>query len=496
MNSAEVTLPCPACGTAVVPGAPFCGACGSSVSPTARAAAAATARAAAEARAAAGAHAVVLVPATPSRRVLALLVDHLASACVLVTAYVVLVAGSGTAIASASDGAALAAMAGALLLPAGIQAAFVLAQVVWEGRAGATLGNAALGIRTVAVATGRPPGFGRAVGRRFIEGLGSLVLVGSYIVAGSSAWDRGPRRQGWQDKAAGTTMVTAASAPGRGSGGRARRTGRPVAADRPPAPTLAGASAVPWPPVAIPRPAGGVITEVPGVGPEPIETDDGAVAASGVGVSVVPPAPARVPAQAPAAEPWPGAAAWAGFPGSPSAEAAPAVRATPPTIGSPTMIVEVPQTAATSQSAAMPPLAPANPMVRPGAVDVPEVIDHTRAAPPRPLHAGAYTLAFDTGEALTVTGNGLVGRNPAPAAGEVVDHVIPISDPDRTVSKTHLAFGVGPDGLWVLDRGSTNGTWTVTGEGARAQVAPGTRVTVPVGSTVEFGDRSFTVSAP
>lgn len=118
MNSAEVTLPCPACGTAVVPGAPFCGACGSSVSPTARAAAAATARAAAEARAAAGAHAVVLVPATPSRRVLALLVDHLASACVLVTAYVVLVAGSGTAIASASDGAALAAMAGALLLPA------------------------------------------------------------------------------------------------------------------------------------------------------------------------------------------------------------------------------------------------------------------------------------------------------------------------------------------------------------------------------------------
>lgn len=118
----------------------------------------------------------------------------------------------------------------------------------------------------------------------------------------------------------------------------------------------------------------------------------------------------------------------------------------------------------------------------------------TRIRAPRPVHAGAYRLQFDTGEALTITGPGLVGRNPAPREGESVEHVIPIDDPDRSVSKTHLAFGVATDGFWVLDRGSTNGTWTVNAEGARAPVPSGVQVPVPVGSTVEFGDRRFTVS--
>lgn len=448
MSTTEIAARCHACGTALQPGSPFCSTCGASVPPTARAAAAGRGVDVSPVGAAAAP-----VPAPPGRRVAALLIDYLVSGVVVVVAYLVLVAGTNTAIQGGADQMAVAGFFGILIVPSLVQVAYFVVLLVWEGRAGKTIGNLALGIRTVSVYDGRPPGFGRAFVRRFIEGLGNVVLVGSYVIAASSAWDRPTRRQGWHDKVAGTAMVTAVSLSADAAGAQVPKVPQPAAAmgpvttlpavTTPPAvpPQVASPAAPAWPAVLPPVPSGGLIDAVPGVTPEESATDEGARTP----VVVSPP------------------------PSAPRSGTAPSGR----------------RSAAPAPEGAVPPVG-----------EVAEDVEHTAIRAPRPVHAGAYALRFDTGESLTVTGSGLVGRNPAPGPGESVDHVIPIADPDRSVSKTHLAFGVGPDGFWILDRGSTNGTSTVSPDGARVEAPSGTPVTVPVGSTVEFGDRRFTVSAP
>ncbi|MGY4645494.1 RDD family protein [Cellulomonas sp. URHB0016] len=122
-------------------------------------------------------------------------------------------------------------------------------------------------------------------------------------------------------------------------------------------------------------------------------------------------------------------------------------------------------------------------------------LEHTRLRPGGPAPASApdgLRLVFDTGERLEVAGDGLVGRRPT--AEEGVDHVVAIDDPERSISKVHLAFGPVPDGgLWVMDRGSTNGTVLVGPDGSRVVLPAGARVGAPVGSTIRFGQRSVRV---
>ncbi len=103
---------------------------------------------------------------------------------------------------------------------------------------------------------------------------------------------------------------------------------------------------------------------------------------------------------------------------------------------------------------------------------------------------GVYSLAFSTGDTVRVSGHGLVGRNPTPAEGESFDYLVQIVDPDRSMSKTHLEFGVGDDGFWIVDRGSANGTRIVEGQEV-VDLDPGLRVTIYRGLRVELGDPFF-----
>lgn len=104
--------------------------------------------------------------------------------------------------------------------------------------------------------------------------------------------------------------------------------------------------------------------------------------------------------------------------------------------------------------------------------------------PVRPLGAGsarasngpdrqvaAAVLLIDDEQRVTVTGPGLIGRDPsssAAAAGAGAGagagapsgfaHVIALADEAKLLSRTHLEFGFGADGaLWVLDTDSANG---------------------------------------
>lgn len=103
-------------------------------------------------------------------------------------------------------------------------------------------------------------------------------------------------------------------------------------------------------------------------------------------------------------------------------------------------------------------------------------------------------LVFDDGAAVRVTGTALLGRNPAPAIGEKVNQLIDFADMGRSVSKTHLHLqSDGSTGLWITDRGSTNGSSIVAPDGRHEALAAHSPVLAPSGSTVYFGDRHFTV---
>lgn len=99
-----------------------------------------------------------------------------------------------------------------------------------------------------------------------------------------------------------------------------------------------------------------------------------------------------------------------------------------------------------------------------------------------------WVAELDDGREVSVRGLVLLGRNPQPEEGETDAELVKLSDESRTVSKTHLALGVDDAGLFVVDRGSTNGS-TITPPGG-ATVRAGAFHAVPVseGSVVSIGD--------
>jgi hypothetical protein len=105
-----------------------------------------------------------------------------------------------------------------------------------------------------------------------------------------------------------------------------------------------------------------------------------------------------------------------------------------------------------------------------------------------------FTLEFSTGERILVTGPGLLGRRPIAQPGELFDQLVSIADTGRSVSKTHLEFGVDANQLWVCDRYSANGTVIVPREAPARVCEPGRRYRVARGTRVELGDQYFEVS--
>lgn len=454
-------------------------------------------------------------------------------------------------------------------------------QLVVESVSGATLGQAAVGIRTVSARTGRAPGPFAVLVRHLVIAVGWLAcLVGALVVVASGAWDSGPTLRGWHDKVAGTLVLRAsARRPVAGaSGGRGAAAPAPVhngwssAHERPgvPAdPRASGATATP-PAVlpAMPRPMiGGEALTVP-LAPvlppaeriQPVEPLVGAPVASPERPSPAQaptaaadpaPAPASAPETEPALEPAPAPAPvatpvpvtapapespadgdgdvdrdgtqlievpadlWAGEPptrrsrreADREAAAAPAAPAwsvaLPRTSGAPSGSTPTISTGSASAAASTPTgSSPVVPPGRPAPLELDDVELTRMRTPPEgqpataPADAAssrrpAVRLVFDTGERVDVLGDGVVGRRPDPQAG--LAHVVAIDDPDRSVSKVHLLFGPAAGGVWVSDRGSTNGTVVVSPDGGAAVLAPGTRADVGAGWTVRFGSRSFRV---
>ena len=84
-----------------------------------------------------------------------------------------------------------------------------------------------------------------------------------------------------------------------------------------------------------------------------------------------------------------------------------------------------------------------------------------------------WTAVLDDGREISVDGLVLLGRNPQPQPGEEDAQLIKIADETRTVSKSHLAIGLDAGGIFVVDRGSTNGSTVTTPEGVSTRCRTG-----------------------
>ncbi|QHT56660.1 FHA domain-containing protein [Cellulomonas sp. H30R-01] len=473
--------------------------------------------------------------------------------------------GIGTAIALAAGAGADGRPSGLMVLPGVLALLVGVGQWCAEAITGATVGGAALGIRTVAVRTGLPAGLLAILLRNLVVAAGVLVcFVGQVVVVISGVWDREPAQRGWHDKAAGTLVVRAgALRAARGGHGRrvaadgSRRSaavrpdaraawetavargvepGRPVppAPPGPPAPLHGAAPAPAAPPLASPPPSaaadhqpappppafvegppptavvpmvptpappGGGLVDVPaGLAGEHRDAPLGAgpvIDAVPVGPAPTAPVVAR-PGLVDVPETVTGTIPLVPVARRPAPASAPAPGPAPAD-----GLGEVEQTRLREPAA--PPVEPLTPS-GPAGLEHPVVRDEPagglgdleqtrlvgtagRSVDRAPV--GLLRLVFDTGQRVVVEGDGLVGRDPSDAG---VTHVVAVDDPQRSVSKVHLAFGPTGDGqLWVVDRGSTNGTVLVGPDGAGSALTPGARAVVEAGWTIRFGQRAARV---
>ena len=111
------------------------------------------------------------------------------------------------------------------------------------------------------------------------------------------------------------------------------------------------------------------------------------------------------------------------------------------------------------------------------------------SSPPGPARFG---LQLDDRSFLVARGRGLIGREPVAPNGEQPTHLVTLTDPACSVSRTHLEFGVGNAGLWVRDCHSTNGS-DIEFDGRVTPLEPGLAVPVRPASTIHLGARRVRV---
>lgn len=324
--------------------------------------------------------------------------------------------------------------------------------VVWwmVATRAASPGMRMMRLQAVALSNGRPVGWSRALVRMLILWVLTVTGIGVLVLAALLA--RHPRRQGLHDLATDSVVIVErALAPA----GTRRSTAHPQSSD------AVGAPGRLQPPEA------------------PATPNDAAPAEPGSsdGASVAAPSPS-VPQRRPDQGVQSGAQA-------------------PTDSGSGSVRLDAPHPVSTSQPTTPAPSAPAAPPPDSGPSPSPtspvpsgsgdqSVHQPVRTAG-RPMHEG-WVARLDDGRDIEVGAPILLGRNPQRRPGEDDAELIKIADATRTVSKTHLALGVDAHGMYVMDRGSTNGSTVTSGGGVSTPCPPGQLIQVDEGNIVSFGD--------
>jgi hypothetical protein len=364
---------------------------------------------------------------------------------------------------------------------AGVLGTLVVGQWLAHALSGATAGRAFARLRTVDALDLRPIGPGRVLVRLLVVLAGGLVaVVGALVVLASPAFDRSGRRRGWQDRAVGCEVIDVAE-PVRAP---ARR--QAVAGVRPTVASVTSGPAGPAPGVpggvdgrtAADAGSGGAV-RVPAAAPVAHEVRPDAPVT--VRVGRLPDRAGDDAGQAPAGAPSVAVPAWAG-----SSEA-------PVTSGPLTLAPIAPQRrGADLDTQAVPIVRPAAPLF---GLDPELELTHRAPRAPRddqgaPAQPPAATrgalVELTDGRVVAIERVALVGRNPQSLRPDV--QLVRVDDPGRSVSKTHLQVGVSSSGVWIADRGSTNGTVVTLPDGAQIVCPVDQQVRLRAGATVAFGD--------
>ena len=147
---------------------------------------------------------------------------------------------------------------------------------------------------------------------------------------------------------------------------------------------------------------------------------------------------------------------------------------------------------------------PAQPQHRPAALPLPPTAPPSPAAPaaaapasqpaaPEPAVLGALLMVLDTGqrEQLPLPAAVVLGRRPEGVDSR--DALMTVTDPERTVSKSHLRLEHVDGQTWLTDLGSANGTWLIDEFGETRQAFPQQRLAVDFGTRVRLGERILTL---
>ncbi|BCW58094.1 RDD family protein [Arthrobacter sp. StoSoilB20] len=435
-----------------------------------------------------------LVPASAGKRLGAAVLDWLGPLAVLATTFAIGIAG----ITQTRRNGFIVYDTGLLVLLGsiglGVTVVYIFVLLALEAKSGNTIGNQLMGIRS-SDAEGYAPGAGAVFVRGIVTGsvlllggitsvvlsalgLISLVLwiglpliflgvVWAILVVVSNAWDKDGKLRGWQDKAAKSLMFDVHA-------GR-----NPVATGGIQGPySFAPMDLPPVQPVASPVPSGAgqsaPRTASPAQGTKAHGIQAQGIQSQGPQVHATPAVPA---AQQPSHDPnqW-----------------------RPPSAPWPPAAAQRPAPVAQQPHVIQPPVAPEPQVIQQPPAPVPgfaghpdDDVERTQMRPGAERAQAVLRIRIDDGQDVQLGGSVLLGRNPAPQPGEAVEQLMPVADPGRSISKTHLHLRVDGDGVWVTDRNSTNGSAVTTPDGLQTRLHPGQAVLVRPGSTVHFGDRSF-----
>ena len=373
--------------------------------------------------------------------------------------------------------AAVAMLTWSVALTSVVVVEAVVVLVVWEARTGLTVGNAVLRLRTARDDRPWSPGAVRELVRAAVVGAGALAgAFGAWVVVGSGGLDRTRRGRTWADRAAKTVVVRVTGAVQPVGEYETYEPPHAVTVHRPrPVPSMSGPVK---PSLAVPAP----------VVPAPVVLAPAAVPASA--------APGRVPSGPVTVGPVPSGPSGPVVPrsrrlmvgGPPGAPTAPRPVASPPVAPRP-----VPPFGAQPPTPAVRPAAP--PAVPPTSAvpTAPTSLLPKPAATPLTRPDVTVLLVFDTGQRdhLPFGTSAVLGRDPVPRVP--TDRAIVVRDDEGTVSKNHLRVEYAPDGVWLTDLGSTNGTGLLV-DGVTVPLAPGARTRIDGVVRVAVGHRVLMVS--
>ena len=373
------------------------------------------------------------------RRFVAYLIESLVPGIVGGALAVVLPGASGTVRGVLSIVGALVIVAWAIIV------------IYMQAEKAAGPGMRLMKLQLVGFYDGRPIGWGRVLLRAVILWLLGITGIGLVIMLITLLAH--PRKQGWHDRAAKAVVIKErVLAPPRD---------RPAVPQHSSARPEAAPTYGPVPryyPQSAPGPAPAPLAPQTGTGYPPVGYP---TVGYPPGADPYPPGgyPPHAPDPYPPVQPTPA-------PAVPTAAPAVAPNAGPPVVA---------QSASPSPSSQAPsPVPTSGPSAPPAAEPAPPALD--------------WVAVLDDGRRLTVDRLVLLGRNPRPQPGEEDAQLVKLADETRTVSKVHLAIGLDAAGLFVVDRGSTNGSTVTNPGGASKRCQPGEVVYVSAGSIVSMGD--------